>query len=114
MKLIRLINSMEKIKEIEIRVMNHLYAHRRKVTLLKLLVVNNYVVHILACVVGYAINFNDDKLTTFWARNGYCFPNRMNSVTEKIECVGMGTEYLVLYQWALGATLFFGPEGWDL
>jgi len=117
MKLIRLINSFEKIKEIEIRVMNHLYAHRRKVTLIKLLLVNNYVVHILACIVGYAINFNDNKLTTFWARNGYCFPNRMDSIGAdafgKVECVGIGTEYLVLFQWALGATLFFGPEGWD-
>jgi len=121
MKLIRLVNSFEKIKEIEIRVMNHLYAHRRKVTLLKLLVVNNYVVHILACIVGYTINFNDDKLTTFWARNGYCFPNGMHGMSTdlgagslgKVECVGMGTEYLVLFQWALGATLFFGPEGWD-
>lgn len=116
MKLVRLLNSFEKLKEIEMQLLNYLYEHKRKVTLLKLLLLNSYIVHILACVVGYTINFNDDKLGSFWGRHGWCFPFEESKVATQIDqplCADMWTEYWILYHWALGATLGLDTAGYD-
>jgi len=116
MKLVRLLNSFEKLKEIEMQLLNYLYEHKRKVTLLKLLLLNSYIVHILACVVGYTINFNDDKLSSFWARHGWCFPfeeSRDPTLVEQPLCADVWTEYWILYHWALGATLGLDTAGYD-
>jgi len=133
MKLFRLMNNIQKFKEIETRLLNSLYRHKRKVTLFKLLLFNSYIVHILACILGYTINFNDDKFTTFWAKHGYCWAysgNRGIPVSELVWpsatdmgawpgsleapiCVGMWTEYMVCYHWALGATLGIDTSGID-
>jgi len=116
-KLVRLMNNIQKFKEFETRVLNYLYKHKRKVTLFKLLLSNSYIVHILACVIGYTINFNDDKLTTFWAKHGWCWAysgDRKVShlmMGEAPICVGPWREYLVCYHWALGATLGLDMSG---
>jgi len=83
--------------------------HARKVRVLRLLMMIFLITHIMACTLGIAATFGEERLDSWWGTHGYCWPDDLYKIgpaePEIARCIPAARQYLVCFHICLGFIL---------